>query len=280
MKDRECARTIAEMTASWPQKAMSQPETVIWRNVLVDVDYEVAQQAIDELRREVDWQPTIHQFVEAARDVQRRRASASASRRGVTAGAPISCQQCGDEGWTCVGDRSLREDWLVCVCEAGATTDRPPDPVRHFRLDLLREALRVKAGQSTGQIDKETAQAAFAEISAAMQADVDRAAQLRQDCTGVRRPTLEVCELCRGSGWREVEVRSGLAVDYCRCSEGRAMANAGLGEHKKACGCFSCRFGATTSWAGAKVPGLTKVVKQEREVRDPTGPTYEAQEAF
>jgi hypothetical protein len=72
VNDREAARVVAEITATWPQRAMTDPEIAVWRQTLLPIPLEAGLVAVSELRAVHDWTPSHHQFLIAAQAVARR----------------------------------------------------------------------------------------------------------------------------------------------------------------------------------------------------------------
>lgn len=56
------------------------------------------------------------------------------------------------------------------------------------------------------------------------------------------------CELCLGSGWREIDGKPGyVTVDRCLCSKGRQLRAGAEGDHKSDCSCSRCHRGEAKS---------------------------------
>lgn len=77
--------------------------------------------------------------------------------------------------------------------------------------------------------------------------------------------TIDKCELCAGTGWRECGPRSTIGnVDRCPCSVGQKMATLAKEEHPKSCSCHRCRYGeraaealayGSSRWGDRPAPG-------------------------
>lgn len=123
MNNREAARVLAEMTATWPQKKLTDGETAIWRETLAPFPVDAGLMAVAELRTKHDWLPTHRQFVEAATDAARRQRSTRAIGPGDEP-LPSICGLCGDTGWREVDVIGRSLDAVErCKCSKGKTLD-------------------------------------------------------------------------------------------------------------------------------------------------------------
>lgn len=114
----EAATLLGEMTATWPQRALTKPEADVWRRTLGGLGIEAARQAVDELRAESDWMPTHHQVVKRAQDVARRLAGAT-ERIGRGETKSERCKDCDGTGWTFVPVVGGAEAVARCSCSKG-----------------------------------------------------------------------------------------------------------------------------------------------------------------
>lgn len=79
MNQHEVSEVIAEMSATWPQREMTQPEVQMWVAELVPLRATTAIVAVRELRKVCDWMPTHSQFLISYQAVSRREALEQAS---------------------------------------------------------------------------------------------------------------------------------------------------------------------------------------------------------
>lgn len=94
MNAREAAVVLAEIQATWPQRAIDEAQTVVWLETLATVEsLDLARAARRRLKESLDWPPSHHEFLSAVRDERK----ATAQRSGVGR-SPEPCRECdGDE---------------------------------------------------------------------------------------------------------------------------------------------------------------------------------------